>query len=93
MNTFLVNGTFNSVDSSRINHMLKDGVNTIKIKITFDQNNKITMVKSSSGNIKLDAIFENSVKDLLQKNTFYSPCNKGTKYSGAMLLTLNYLKR
>lgn len=93
MTSYLINGALNSVDANDINHMLKDGINTIKIKVSHNENNEITDVTSASGNIKLDDIFENTIHELLKKVRFLSPNDGEKSYKGDLLLILNYVKR
>lgn len=93
MNTYLVDGTFNSVEAKKISPMLQDGLNKINVKIVHNGKNEITDVIPASGNSKLDEIFKEKIEDLLQNVKFVSPSNKETSYSGELMLVLNYLKQ
>ena len=63
MTSYLVNGAINSINAYDIKPMLKQGLNTIKIKLSHNDKIEVTRVSSSSGNRKLDVIFEDTIEE------------------------------
>ncbi|WP_127845499.1 hypothetical protein [Psychroflexus aestuariivivens] len=92
MQTYLIDGTYNSINTNKIKSMMNDGLNTIKIRISYNKNNEISKIDSASGNLKLDSIFEETIVNLLKKVQFESPSNGDESFSGDLVLVLNYLK-
>ncbi|WP_127844280.1 hypothetical protein [Psychroflexus aestuariivivens] len=92
MQTYLIDGTYNSINTNKIKSMMNDGLNTIKIRVSYNKNNEISKIDSASGNLKLDSIFEETLVNLLKKVQFESPSNGDESFSGDLVLVLNYLK-
>ena len=92
MQTYLIDGTYNSINTNKIKSMMNDGLNRIKIRVSYNKNNEISKIDSASGNLKLDSIFEETLVDLLKKVQFESPSNGDESFSGDLVLVLNYLK-
>lgn len=93
LETYLVNGAFNSIDANKIDSLLEKGLNTFKIKISHNDKNEILEINPDTGSLKLDEIFKENIKALLDKATFKSPSEENKSFKGEMVLVINYLKK